>query len=309
MTAGAAIAPARHDQEGTAMLGRFGRDAGSLLGVEITSDTIRMLQLRRQRGHWRVAAWACEPITRPMGHSQLPEALREAHRRCATPQRRVALALPASQVICKVCQLPSGTTRFDAEAQLLAQAEQLFPFPLDDLALDFQVLGVSAGNSAHTDVLVAACRQSQLDPLEQMFNQAGMQVAAMEVDSFALLRASGGAAPADSALLQLEAGEIVLHGWQRDLVPLRQHLALEASGQWLESVERLWSLHGARERVGQVMLAGGAADVERAGQLADRLAVRCSLARPSALAGSAVSENLAASMVLACGLALGGLQP
>lgn len=109
------------------MLGRFGRDAGSLLGVEIASDTIRMLQLRRQRGHWRVAAWACEPITRPMGHSQLPEALREAHRRCGTPQRRVALALPSSQVICKVCQLPAETARFDAEVRLLAQAEQLFP--------------------------------------------------------------------------------------------------------------------------------------------------------------------------------------
>ncbi|CAK13290.1 type IV pilus biogenesis protein PilM [Pseudomonas entomophila] len=290
------------------MLGRFGRDAGSLLGVEIASDTIRMLQLRRQRGHWRVAAWACEPITRPMGHSQLPEALREAHRRCGTPQRRVALALPSSQVICKVCQLPAETARFDAEVRLLAQAEQLFPFPLDDLALDFQVLGVSAGSPAHIDVLVAACRQSQLDPLEHMFNQAGMQVAAMEVDSFALLRAMGVEAPADLALLQLEAGEIVLHGWQRDLVPLRQHLALDASGRWLESVERLWSLHGAQERVAQVMLAGGAADAERAGQLTDRLAVRCSLACPSPLAGSAVSESLVASMALACGLALGGEQ-
>ncbi|MDF9617313.1 pilus assembly protein PilM [Pseudomonas entomophila] len=291
------------------MLGRFGRDAGSLLGVEIASDTIRMLQLRRQRGRWRVATWACEPITMTLGQSQLPEALRETHRRCATPQRKVALALPASQVICKVCQLPCEAAGFDAEAQLLAQAEQLFPFPLDDLALDFQVLGVSAERPAHADVLVAACRQSQLDPLEQIFNQAGMQVAAMEVDSFALLRASELAAPADSVLLQLEAGEIVLHGWQRDLVPLRQHLLLDSSGQWLESVERLWSLHGARERVGQVVLAGGAADTERAGQLAEQLGVRCRLARPSPLAGCAESDTFAASMALACGLALGGLRP
>lgn len=101
------------------------------------------------------------------------------------------MALPASQVICKVCRLPCEATGLDAEARLLAQVEQLFPFPLDDLALDFQVLGVSAECPAHTDVLVAACRQSQLDPLEHMFDQAGLQVAAMEVDSFALLRASG----------------------------------------------------------------------------------------------------------------------
>ncbi|WP_283107510.1 type IV pilus biogenesis protein PilM [Pseudomonas entomophila] len=288
------------------MLGRFGRDAGSLLGVEIASDTIRMLQLRRQRGRWRVAAWACEPIPAGLGHPQLPEVLREAYRRCATPQRRVALALPASQVICKVCRLPCEATGLDAEARLLAQVEQLFPFPLDDLALDFQVLGVSAECPAHTDVLVAACRQSQLDPLEHMFDQAGLQVAAMEVDSFALLRASGGEASGDLALLQLEAGEVVLHRWQRDLVPLRQHLPLAASGQWLESVERLWSLHSAREHVGQVVIAGGAADTERAEQLADRLGVRCSLARPSPLADGAESEAFVASMALVCGLALGG---
>lgn len=291
------------------MLGRFGRDASSLLGVEIASNSIRMLQLRRQRGRLRVAAWACEPIAMTLANTHLPDALREVRRRCATPQRKVALALPASQVICKVCQLPYDATRFDAEAQLLAQVEQLFPFPLDDLALDFQVLGVSAGHPAHNDVLVAACRQSQLDPFEQIFSQAGMQVAAVEVDSYALSRALGPAMSSDSVLLQLEAGEIVLHGWLHDFVPQRQYLPLGEAGQWLEGVERLWSLHGARERAGHVVIAGGGANTERVGQLAARLGVRCSLACPSPLVGGAEPETFPATMALACGLALGGLRP
>ncbi|MDZ3994236.1 hypothetical protein PspTeo4_32240 [Pseudomonas sp. Teo4] len=178
------------------MFGRFGKDAGSLLGVEITSDSVRMLQLQRRRGRYQVAGLAVEPIEPPSAGDWLadPErivsALRRAHQRSFSRQRRVAVAVPASQVICKVCQLPAGLTEAELEAHLLVDADQLFPFPLDDLALDFQVLGASQVEPGSFDVMVAACRQSTLDPLEALFLDAGLQLEAVEVDSIALQRVS-----------------------------------------------------------------------------------------------------------------------
>ena len=295
------------------MLGRFGKDAGSLLGVEIAADSIRMLQVRRQRGRCQVVGWVRESIDPPLRgphlldeSERLVSALRQAHVRCATRQRQVALALPASQVICKVLRLPVGVSDPDAEAQLLDQADQLFPFPLDDLALDFQVLGLSAEHPGHADVLVAACRQSQIDPLEQLFAQAGLQVQAMEVDSIALRRAMPSLPARTTALLQLERNEAVLHRLQDPVLPHRQQVVLASSGEWLEPVERLCTQVG----VGEVVLVGGAADDERASALAERLKVPCRMAAGSDFSGLAKGREvkaLDASMSLACGLALGGL--
>ncbi|WP_236170098.1 type IV pilus biogenesis protein PilM [Pseudomonas parasichuanensis] len=296
------------------MLGRFGKDAGSLLGVEIASDSIRMLQVRRQRGRCRVVGWVREPIDPPLrgphlldDDVRLVDALRHAHGRCASRQRRVALALPASQVICKVLRLPVGVCDFDAEAQLLEQADQLFPFPLDDLALDFQVLGLSAEHPGQADVLVAACGQSQIDPLEQLFARAGLQVLAMEVDSIALCRAMPSMSARTTALLQLERAEAVLHRLQAPVLPHRQQVALASPEGWLEPVERLCT----QAAVGEVVLVGGAANDVRASALAERLGVTCRMAAGSDFSGLAKGREanaLDASMALACGLALGGLQ-
>ncbi|MDH0302706.1 MULTISPECIES: pilus assembly protein PilM [unclassified Pseudomonas] len=297
------------------MLGRFGRGTGSLLGVEIAHDSIRMLQLRHQRGRCRVAGWAREPFGATLrgpglldDAGTLVRALRQAHGRCATRQREVALALPASQVICKICRLPAGESDLGIESQLLDQADQLFPFPLDDLALDFQVLGASVDDPGQVDALVVACRQSQIDPLEQLFAQAGLRLVAVEVDSIALQRALVEGGCAGKTMLQLEAGEMVMHCWLHACVPQRQHVAPMASDQWAQSVERLWHASGGQARGDELLLTGALASAERAAQLAQLLGVACRMVRPGVQSGpGAIEAGQEPSMALAYGLALGGL--
>jgi len=152
------------------MLGRMGKDAGSLLGVEIASDSVRVLQLRRLKGRYERVAWALErfePFTAGdwwQAPDRVLAALSSAYRRSGSRQRRVAVALPASQVICKLWQLPPGQSEADLEAKLLADADRLFPFPLEELVMDFQVMGASQVQAGARDVMVAACRQAVLTP-------------------------------------------------------------------------------------------------------------------------------------------------
>ncbi|MDH1509643.1 pilus assembly protein PilM [Pseudomonas mosselii] len=296
------------------MLGCFGRDAGSLLGVEIASGSIRMLHLHRQRGGWRVQGWAqerFEPATPGWVASDeaqgLVMGLRRAHVQCRTRQLRVALALPASQVICKRCRLPAGLADLGIEAAVLAQAEQLFPFPLEDLALDYWVQGACADDPGQFEVLVVACRQSQLDPWERVFAKAGLQLEAVEVDSFALRRALLSEAQARSAvLLQLEPGEVVMHRWHGDPIAQRQRLALGSPAHWDVAVDSLWRWDE-QAPIADVVLFGSAADEARAAHLRERLDVKCQVGCPLPLAGLREHDGLcAASMVLACGLAMGG---
>ncbi|WP_166885731.1 pilus assembly protein PilM [Pantoea sp. Cy-639] len=295
------------------MLGRFGRDAGSLLGVEITSDSIRMLQLRRQRGGWRAAGWGWARLQGPPAENdaRLAQALRQVHGRCATRQRQVALALPASQVLCKVCRMPDGLCERTLETMLLAQADQLFPFALDDLALDFQVAGASASEPGAVDMLVAACRQSLLEPFEQLLATAGLQLVAVEIDSLALRRALAPEASARTAVLKLEAKEVVMHTWQDGPLPRCQPVPHVPGEHWLNAVERFWVNGRLSASLDEVVVAGAGADAELVCRLAARVGVNARLGCPEALAdcpgGPEVPGHFGASMALACGLALAGV--
>lgn len=287
------------------MLGRFGMDAGSLMGVEIASDSVRVVQLRRRNGRCQVAAWAHEPYEPYSGGDwasdpvRVVDALQRACRRSGIRQRRAALALPANQVICKPCQLPAGQSEADMEAQLLADADRLFPFALEDLALDFQVLGPSKDQAGCLDVMVAACRQCSLEPIEALLDAAGLQLEVMEVDSVALQRMLPQSDLAGSALLRLEAHGATLHCWRQGVPAQRRELHLgQMPGQ----------LHA--------LLSGEA-------QLKCLLVVSSSVIEEGWLEGLSEAVNLpcrqlplraglapgGGGMLLACALASGGMRP
>ncbi|MBA6114337.1 type IV pilus biogenesis protein PilM [Pseudomonas putida] len=285
------------------MLGRFGRDAGSLMGVEIVPGSVRVLQLKRRKRRCEVAAWATEAFE-PWGGGdgwhdpvRIAAALRNAHRRSGSRQRRVALALPASQVICKLCQLPADLPETQMEAQLLADADRLFPFPLDDLVIDFQVLAPCRTQAGVLDVMVAACRQSALQPLEQVVDEAGLQLGAVEVDSLALLRLLSQPSAGGSAVLRIEPDTVTLHCWSPEMLPLRRELPLEGA------VGRLHELFDQCLQLEELLVAGASLiEQNRLRELGEYLQVQCRPLPP--LAGLEGSENMA----LAWALALGGVQ-
>ncbi|MDR2319331.1 MAG: pilus assembly protein PilM [Pseudomonas sp.] len=286
------------------MLGRFGKDASSLLGVEIASDSIRIAQLRRRSGRFEQLVWAFqafEPFA-PGSSWQEPErlvaALSSAVRQSGSRQRRAVVALPASQVICKLCQLPASQAPSQMEAQLLADADRLFPFPLEDLVLDFQVLGASQSHPGSLDVLVAASRQSALQPLAVAFEAAGLELEVVEVDSIALRRLMPRQASGAAALLRVEPGSSTLHGWIDDGSPLQRELlpgaVLDLSGDVFGDGKGLEEVFV----VGTPVIGQGLLD-----RLSERLGLPCRPLPP--VAGVDCSDGC---MALAFALAMGSVR-
>lgn len=286
------------------MLGRFGKDASSLLGVEISCDSIRIAQLRRHRGRCEQLVWAFhafEPFTPGSGWEH-PErvvaALRSACRQSGSRQRRAAVALPASQVICKLCQLPVSLAPSQMEAQLLADADRLFPFPLEDLVLDFQVLGASQLQPGSLDVLVAASRQSALQPLAAAFDAAGLELEVVEVDSIALRRLMPNQGKGAAALLRIEPESSTLHGWLGDTLPLRRELLPGAEP------DVPGDLFGVGKGPEEVLVVGAPpTGQEFLGRLSERLGVPCRPLPP--VAGVECSDG---GMALAFALAMGSVR-
>lgn len=293
------------------MLGRFGKDAGSLVGLEIASDAVRILQVQQRNRRWRVVGSAQEPLHSPLGDDWRGEsglvvaALQRAYRRSGVRQRRVALALPANQVICKLCHLPGERDGAEMEVQLLADAERLFPFPLEDLALDFQALGPSRVQPGCLEVMVAACRQSALASLATVVEEAGLELAAVEVDNIALSRMLPQGCMEGSALLRLETRSVTLYGWQPGKAFLRVELPqdeLRASGQLPEHLQALFA---EAYLPAQLWVASSALiDPGWLQGLSEQLELPC-----RQLPGLAGLEQVDGSMLLAGALSVGGWQP
>lgn len=292
------------------MLGRFSRDAGSFTGIEIVENAVRVVQLRKRKRGFEVLCQAQEFYRQPAATTWMAQpahaaaALRRAFERHGLRQHRVAMALPADQVICKPTCLPLQACEEQIEAQLLAEAERLLPFALDDLAMDFHVLGPSLDEPNSIDVMVAACRQSTLALVQSMVTQAGLQLEAVEVDTVALTRLLPSAFSDQAALLRIDRQNIVLHRWQPKGVCQRwEWTATEPmrSGELSEQVAAALVSQGLPE---DLWVSSGACMTHRhLRAMSERLNVHC---RPLPAPGGL--ECLGGPMLLASTLAAGGLR-
>jgi type IV pilus assembly protein PilM len=171
----------------------FKPKAPPLIGADLSSSAIKMLELSDAgRGRYRVERYAIEPLPKDSiadGNinklEAVAEALKRCHKRLGTNIRNVALALPNAAVISKKILVPAGQTEEELELQVETEANQYIPFSLDEVNLDFQVLGPAPNNPEDVEVLIAASRKEKIDDRVAAAEAAGLRATVMDVDLFA----------------------------------------------------------------------------------------------------------------------------
>jgi type IV pilus assembly protein PilM len=168
-----------------------------LIGVDISSSAVKMLELGESgRDVRRVERYAIVRLPKDAladGSIAKPElveaAMREAWKTLQTKTRDVALALPAAAVITKKILLPQGASEQDIETQVMAEANQMAPFPLDEVSLDYQVLGPSPRTPEENEALIVVSRRERLEERVALAEAVGLKTVIVDVDSFATLNA------------------------------------------------------------------------------------------------------------------------
>ena len=179
------------------MLRGFGTAKTSqVLGIEISSTTVKLLELSQSGDRYRVESYAVAPLP--------PEAvveknvnqvetvgglIRELVSRSKTRAQHAVAAVAGSAVIIKTIPMPAGLSEEDLEAQLTVEADQYIPYPLEEVALDFEELGPVEGRDDQVNVLLAACRQETIESRVDAIEVAGLTPAIMDVEVFAMERA------------------------------------------------------------------------------------------------------------------------
>lgn len=164
-----------------------------MLGLDISTTSVKLVELSDAgKGMLRVERYVIELLPKDAvadgnitNLDQVAESLRAAWRELGTRVKNVALALPSSAVITKKILAPATLTGLDLENQVEAEANQVVPFSLDEVNLDFQVLGPSPGSQDDVQVLLAAARKEKVEERVAVVEAAGLKALIMDVESFA----------------------------------------------------------------------------------------------------------------------------
>jgi type IV pilus assembly protein PilM len=165
-----------------------------LVGVDIGTSSVKMVELNQlpKGAGFIVERYAIEPLPKEAvsdgninNLDAVSESLRRAWKRLGGKIKNVSMALPSGAVITKKILLPAGLREEDLEYQVESEANQYIPFALDEVNLDFQVLGLSSGNAEELEVLLAASRKANVEDRVAAAQSAGLKAVVVDVETYA----------------------------------------------------------------------------------------------------------------------------
>ena len=171
----------------------FRRSQVPMLGIDISSTSVKLLELSRSGGRYRVESYAVEPLPpnsvmeKNITDAQLVgEAIARAVKKSGTRTKLGACAVAGSAVITKVISMPANLSDEELEGQIQIEADQYIPYALDEISLDFSILGPSPSDPGRIDVLLAASRSDNVDVRVAALEVAGIEAKIVDVEAFAL---------------------------------------------------------------------------------------------------------------------------
>ncbi|MEH6650290.1 MAG: type IV pilus assembly protein PilM [Motiliproteus sp.] len=177
------------------MISLFKTRTKSLLGVDIGSSYVKVLGLSKRSGNLHVDCYSV--IHLPEGAvidnnvQDVPvvaEALKKGLLLANSRLKQAATSVPTSVVIVKQLEFSKSFSEDELEDQIKVEADQFIPYPLDEVAIDFQIQGESETSEELNDVLLVACRQDSVQSREDAVNGAGMTCDIIDVDTYAIER-------------------------------------------------------------------------------------------------------------------------
>ena len=171
----------------------FSRQPAPMLGLDVSSSSVKLVELGQDRsGNLVLESCAIVPLERGWitegnveKFDEVADAVRRLVKKSGTKTKNVAMALPPSAVITKKIVLPGGMSDQELELQVESEANQYIPFPLDEVSLDFCIVGPSPNSTGDVEVLIAASRREKVQDIQGLAEAAGLKPVIIDVESYA----------------------------------------------------------------------------------------------------------------------------
>ena len=174
----------------------FSSPTRPMIGLDISSSAVKLIELSRSGDGFKVEAYRVMPLPpntvvekNIADLDALSEAIEAVVKRSGTKLKDTVAAVSGSSVITKEIELPAGLTELQMEMQIEVEADQYIPYPMEEVAFDFDVIGPVEDNPDLVRVLLAACRQENVEHRRQALEMAGLNPKVIDVEGFAVERA------------------------------------------------------------------------------------------------------------------------
>ncbi len=175
-------------------MGLFASKTPPLIGVDISSTAVKVLQLSQTGGRYRVEHYAVEPLPpnavvekNLVEVEAVGEAIRRAINRSGTKTRFAAAAVSGSSVITKLIPMLAADANDEGLDDLIqAEAGQYIPYPLEEVSLDYEVVGPVKDNPEMVNVLLAASRTENVEARAAALEVGGLEARVIDVEAFAM---------------------------------------------------------------------------------------------------------------------------
>jgi type IV pilus assembly protein PilM len=179
------------------LLGILGKKKSTpVLGLDISSTTVKLLELSYTGDRYRVESYAVSSLPQDAVIEKtvndidgVAHAIRSVVAQSRTKLKTAAAAVAGSSVITKLIDMPDGLSEDDLETQLTLEADQYIPYPLEEVAIDFEIQGPSSDRDGQVEVLLAACRRETIDARVEAIEAAELTARIMDVEAYAMERA------------------------------------------------------------------------------------------------------------------------
>ena len=174
----------------------FSNPSKPMIGLDISSSAVKLIELSKTGDAYKVEAYRVLPLPpntvvekNIADLDALSKTIASVVKRSGSQLRDTAAAVSASSVITKEIELPAGLSDLQMETQIEVEADQYIPYPMEEVAFDFDVIGEVENNPDLVRVLLAACRQENVEHRRQALEMAGLHPKVIDVESFAVERA------------------------------------------------------------------------------------------------------------------------
>ncbi|AWL07721.1 pilus assembly protein PilM [Massilia oculi] len=190
----------------------FGKSSPPMVGLDISTSGVRLVELADAgKGIVRLERYATEALPRGAvvdgnieNMDQVADAVRRVWKKSGTRARHVALGMPPAAVITKKIILPAGLSEDQLEVQVESEASQYIPFALDEVSLDFDVIGPAPNSLDDMEVMLAAARREKVEDRVAIAEAAGLTATVMDIESYAARSAlEHGALPRQDQIVAL----------------------------------------------------------------------------------------------------------
>mgnify|MGYP000562947942 CR=1 FL=1 len=171
----------------------FKTNTPQVVGLDISSTAVKLLELGRSGDRLRVESYAVEPLPPNSVNEKniadveaVGEAIKRAVKRSGSRSKMAAAAVAGSAVITKTISMPSNLSEDEMEQQIQMEADQYIPYPLEEVNLDFEILGPAENDPDRVDVLLAASRSENVNDRVDAIELAGLKARVIDVESYAI---------------------------------------------------------------------------------------------------------------------------